>query len=147
MITSIEAINLFYNYVNTSVMVTDSKKPNGELCKKERPEGSTKEDMVIDSLGINRDPVQEGVLLFNIYVNNLDPAINPSIGTGRNRPDTSRIGYLSKLFNSLFPDDGSEESQVWVNQDTCFSVTSDDLFADVNNQHYISFRINFLTIK
>lgn len=147
MISSSEAIELFYKFVNSSVMVTDSKKPSGELCKIERPEDSTLEDMVIISSGTNRDPVQKGVIIFNIYVNNLDPAVNPAIGTGRNRPDTSRVTYLSKLFNSLFPDDGSEESEVWVNQDACFEVTSDSLFADVNNQHYISFRINFLTIK
>jgi len=147
MITSIEAINLLYNFLNTSIMVSDSKKPNGELCKKERPEGSNKEDMVIDSLGLNRDPVQKGVLLFNIFVNNLDPAFNPNVGTGKNRPDTGRIGYLSKLFNSLFSENGSEESELWINQDTSFEITSDDVFADVNNQHYISFRINFLTIK
>jgi len=147
MITGIEAVNLFYNYIMSSVLLTDSKKPNGTLCKYERPENSIKEDMVINSLGLNRDPVQKGVLLFNIYVNNLDPNLVPSVGTGRNVPDTARILYLSKLFQSLFQDDGSEEKELWINQDTNFEITSDDVFADSNNQHYISFRINFLTIK
>lgn len=147
MITSIEAVNLLYGYLNLSVLKTDAGRPNGELCKFERPEGSTKEDQVINTLGLNREPVQKGVLVLNIYVKNLDPAQNPDIGTGKNRPDTARILVLSKLVNSLFGSDGTEESEIWIDNSVCFEVTSDDVFADNNNQHYISFRINFFTIK
>lgn len=147
MITGIEAVNIFYNYINSSNLLSDSKKPKGGLYKYERPENSTKEDMVINSIGLNRDPVQKGVLIFNIYVNNLDPNIVPSVGTGRNVPDTARILYISKLFQSILQEDGSEEKEIWINQDTNFEITSDDVFADSNNQHYISFRINFFTIK
>ncbi|TDQ79585.1 hypothetical protein [Sphingobacterium yanglingense] len=147
MITSIEAGNMLFSFLGKSILMTDINKPSGELCKFERAEGSTKEDIVINTLGLNREPVQKGVLIVNIYVSNLDPAKIPNIGTGRNRPDTARLLYLSKLFQSVFNDNDETVSEVWINQDTCFEITSDDQFSDVNNQHYISFRINFFTIK
>lgn len=147
MITTIEAINILYSFVNTSALMRDIKKPNGRLCKFQRIENSSKEDVVINALGLNRDPVQKGVLLINIYVPNLDPTKIPDLGTDRSQPDNARILYLSRLVQSVFNEDGSEESEIWVNGDTSFEITTDDVFEDNNNQHYISFRINFFTIK
>lgn len=146
MITSVEAIDLLYLLIKNSPLLTDVKKPNGKICKGDRDENSTSEDIVLDSIGgINRSPVQKGVLLLNIYVNNLDPLKVPNIGTGKNHRDSGRLRYLSQLVQKIFEGDDGE---VWIDQDTCFEVTNDDVFEDSgNNQHYLSFRISFYTIK
>lgn len=147
MITGIEAINMLYSYLKDSEIYTDAKKPNGRLCKLKRPENSLSEDLVINSLGLTREPIQKGVLILNVYVPNLDPNKVPDIGTDRSQPDTGRILYLSKLVQSVFTNDGTEENELWVDNDTCFEITSDDEFEDDNYQHYVSFRIDFHTIK
>lgn len=147
MITSIEAINMLYAHLGTSVLKTDSKKPNGKLCKYQRSENSISEDVVLNALGLNREPVQKGVLLLNCYVPNLDPNKVPDIGTDKSQPDTGRLLYISKLVQSVFGNEGTEETELWINDNTNFSITSDDVFEDNNFQHYISFRIDFFTIK
>lgn len=143
MITTVEAIDLLYLYVKGSMLLSNANKPNGKLCKGDRDENSTSEDIVLDAVGgVNRSPVQRGVLLLNIYVNNLKPSKVPNLGTGMNHRDSGRLRYLSHLTQQVF------EGEVWIDQDTCFEVSSDDVFEDnANNQHYISFRINFYTIK
>lgn len=147
MITGIEAVNLLFGHLKTTVLMTDVKKPNGKLCKLQRPENSVLEDVVINTLGLNRDPVQKGVLILNCYAPNLDPNVVPDIGRDKNQPDTGRLLYLSKLIQSVFNEDGSEEREIWINGDTCFELTTDDIMEDTNFQHYVSFRINFFTIK
>ncbi|GEM_PF-1996492 len=146
MITTLEAIDYLYSLVKASTLFSDANKPNGKLCKGDRPENSILEDVVLDSIGgLNRTPVQRGVLLLNVYVNNLDPSIVPNIGTGKNHRDSGRLKYLSQLVQNIFEGDDGE---VWIDQDTCFEVTNDDVFEDSgNNQHYLSFRISFYTIK
>jgi len=146
MITTTEAIDILYLFVKNSVILSDAKKPNGKLCKGDRPQDSNLEDIVFDAIGgLNRSPVQRGVLLLNIYVNNLNPLEVPNIGNGKNVRDSARIKYLSQLVQKAFE---GVDGEVWINQDTCFEVSSDDVFEDNgNNQHYISFRISFYTIK
>lgn len=146
MITSLEAIDTFYLYLRDSILLSDPLKPTGKLVKGDRDEDSKAEDVVIDAIGgITRTPVQRGVLLLNLYANNLDPATVPNIGKGNNKRDTGRLKQLAILAQrALLGEDG----ELWLNQDTCYEVSSDEVFEDEgNNQHYVSFRINFYTIK
>lgn len=148
MITTLEVLDILYFLLKDSVLFSDSKRPTGALLKGDRPEGSQFEDVVLDAIGgISKAPVQKAVLLVNVYVKNLDPTIIPGIGKGRNIRDSARLKYLAHLVQQVFGGDGSEESDLWVN-DTCFEVSSDEVFEDEgNDQHYVSFRINCYTIK
>lgn len=144
MITSSEAVDILYLYLKGSELFTDPKKPTGDLCKGNRKENSKLEDVVINTLGLNRNPVQSGYIYLNIYVNNLDPLKVPDIGTGRNVRDTGRLKYLSRLAQNVLEGDNGE---LWLGQDVCFEVESDAIEEDDNNQHYASFKIEFITIK
>ncbi|MGJ1193755.1 hypothetical protein ACR788_23805 [Sphingobacterium siyangense] len=148
MITTLEVIDELYLLLKDSRLFSDAKKPSGALLKGDRPEGSKLEDVVIDAIGgISKAPVQKAVLLVNAYVNNLDPTLIPTIGKGRNMRDSSRLKYLAGLIQQVFGGDGSEEGDLWIG-DTCFEVSSDEVFEDEgNDQHYVSFRINCYTIK
>lgn len=148
MITTLEAVDDLYLFVKNSRLFSDKKKPSGMLCKGDRPEGSVLEDVVIDALGgITKTPVQRAVLILNLYTNNLDPALFPAVGPGRNVRDHGRLKYLAQLVQSIFGGDGTEEGDLWVG-DTCYELGSDEVFEDATiNQHYVNFRINCYTIK
>lgn len=148
MITTLEVIDILYLLLKNSQLFSDSKRPTGELLKGDRYEDSKLEDVVLDAIGgISKAPVQKAVLLVNVYVNNLDPALIPNIGKGRNVRDSARLKYLARLVQQVFGGDGSEEGDLWVGE-TCFEVSSDEVFEDEgNDQHYVSFRINCYTIK
>lgn len=143
MITSSEAVDILYLYLKNSELFSDSKKPNGELCKGDRIEDSKKEDVVINSLGLNRNAVQSGYIYLNLYVNNLDPVKVPDIGKGKNIRDSGRLKYLSKIVQRIFEGDDGE---LWIGSDVCFEIESDNIEED-GSQHYASFKIEFNTIK
>jgi hypothetical protein len=135
--TSIEVINVLYQTISNSAILSDAKKPNGKLCKMERPLNSVLEDIVVNGISLDRDELQEGVLNVNVYVPNL---INPATPNDKSQPDTARILYLSKLTNQALGggDEFWDASGRW-----CFCIQQDNPFADSNNQHYINFRIEF----
>ncbi len=141
-ITSLEMLNILYVHINSGALMTDPKKPDGKLRKFQRPQDSKKEDVVIGTLGNNREAVQKGVLLFNIYVPNLNPLLYPSLDGDRSQPDTARLLYLSKLAQSCIPD------EVWANDGSyVLEITHESIYEDTNNQHYVGFRIDFFTIN
>jgi hypothetical protein len=117
--------------------MTDAKKPNGKLCKYERPQNSVLEDVVVNSLTLGRDDVQEGVLNVNIYVPNLELVSNPS---DRSQPNTARLLYLSTLGNTAL----GEGEEIWDETGNyTFNIQQDNVMQDENNQHYVSFRVEF----
>lgn len=135
--TEIEVVNLLYQTISQSVLYTDPKKPNGQLCKYERLDNSALEDTVINGLGVARGDVQEGVLNVNQYVPNLVYPNKPEL---KSQPDTGRIAYLSKLVNKAL----GEGEEFWdASGKWCFQVQQDTVMPDTNNQHYINFRVEF----
>jgi hypothetical protein len=143
MITSSEAVDILYLYLKGSELFSDSKKPTGELCKGDRKENSKLEDVVINTLGLNRNPVQSGFIYLNLYVKNLDPLRVPDIGTGKNMRDTARLKYLSKLAQKVLEGGNGE---LWIGQDVCFEIESDTIEED-GDMHYASFKIEFISIR
>jgi hypothetical protein len=139
--TSIEVVNVLYQTISNSILFTDIKKPNGELCKLERPLDSANEDVVINIIGLHRDNLQEGVLNVNVFVPNLE---FPDRQTDKSQPDTARILYLSKLANQAL---GSGEDMWDSSGKWCFCIQQDMTFPDTNNQHYINFRIEFYLLN
>jgi hypothetical protein len=139
--TSLSALNMLYQHISHSVLMTDSKKPNGKLCKLERPLNSVLEDIVINGLGLNREDVQEGLLNVNVFVPNL---ILPSSPNDKSQPDTARLTYLLNLANIAL----GEGDEIWeATGQYCFNLQQENIFQDENNQHYINLRVEFYSIK
>lgn len=141
--TKVEVVNILYNYLRSSLLISDPKKPTGGLSKLRRSENSRKEDVVVNVIGgLTREPVQKGLLIINIFVPNLDPNVYPHLNGDRTQPDTARLLHLSKLFQS------SMEGTVWEEQgDYAFEIQQDGIDEDTNNQHYAWFRIEFYSIN
>jgi hypothetical protein len=136
--TSLSALNMLYQHILHSVLLTDAKKPNGKLCKLERPLNSVLEDVVINSLGLNREDVQEGVFNVNVYVPNLK-LLRPN-DADKSQPDTARLLYLSTLANTAL----GEGEEIWeASGNYCFKLQQDQLYQDENNQHYMGYRVEF----
>jgi hypothetical protein len=128
---------MLHQHITNSVLMKDVKKPNGKLCKYQRPLNSVLEDVVINSLGLNREDVQEGVLNVNIYVPNL---ILLSNAADKSQPDTARLTYLLNLANIAL----GEGEEIWeASGNYCFELQQDNLFQDENNQHYLNLRVEF----
>ena len=135
--TTIEVVNILNSYILNSVLMNDPKKPNGKLCKYQRPLNSKLEDVVINGLPINRDIVQTAILNVNIYVLNLEFG---GTSTDKSQPDNARIMALSKLANEAL----GEGNEVWDESGSyCFNIQQDSVLEDVDNQHYINIRVEF----
>lgn len=136
--TSIEVVNMLYQYISHSEIYSDVNRPNGKLCKFEQPLNSILENVVINGLSMIKDNIDEAVLNVNIYVPNLKLPDNLA---DRSQPDTGRLLVLSKLGNKAFKD-GDE---IWDDAgEYCFKYQQDTVMPDENNlQHYLNFRIEF----
>ncbi len=141
--TTTEVITILHSYLRASVLMTDSKKPNGVLEKLKRPQNSDKEDVIVGSIGgLTNEPVQEGVLIVNIFVPNLNPDLFPHLKGDRSQPNTGRLDYLSKLLRN------SIQGEVWeADGDYCFEIQQNGIDEDTNNQHYAWFRVKFYSIN
>lgn len=139
--TVLEGINAIYKHLQTTVMI-DANKPNGKLCKFQRPENSVKEDMVVNAIGNTRDAVQKGIYVVNLFVQNLNPDYYPHLDGDRSQPDTARLLYLTTLFEA------SVSGEIWEpNGAYCFLIQQDNVFEDTDNTHYASFRLEFYAIN
>ena len=141
-LTSIEVVNVLYQYIKNSVLFSDAKKPTGSLKKYQRAVNSIGEDVVINGLPINQEPVQECVLNINAFVQNLSITTNGNID--RSEPDTARILVLSNLVKQAL----NNGKEIWDTAGAyCFKLQQDRVEPDENNQHYINFRVEFYSLN
>jgi len=135
--TSLEAVEIVYQHLKTSVLFTDLKKPNGGLYRFQRPTGSDREDVVVNSLTLNRNSIQQGVLNVNLFVPNLTLTFNGQ--QDKSQPNIKRLAELSLL--------AEQALKVVKMPNYTFRVQQDNLFPDENYQHYQSFRVSFNSIN
>lgn len=139
--TSIDAVNVLFQTIKNSVLFSDINKPNGKLCKLERPLDSELEDVVINIITLGRDDVQEGVLNVNVFVPNLKFDDRKK---DKAQPDTARLNYLLKLAITAL----GEGDEIWEpTGQYCFKLQQETVFPDENNQHYINIRVEFYSIN
>jgi len=135
--TSLDIVDIVRAHLADSVLMATVNKPNGALYKFQRPQNSVKEDVVVNSLANNMGAVGEGVLNVNIYVPNL---IYPTVSVGDlSQPNLPRLTYLTTLAFAALTDVYADGYN--------FTIQSDSLFADDNNQHYSNIRVEFNSIN
>jgi len=135
--TSLDVVDILRAYLSTSVLMTDPLKPNGILCKFQRPFNSVKEDVVINSLVQGRGQISEGVLNVNIFVLNLSFTAGGVVDN--TQPNVPRLKYLLGL--------ASEAMSEVFGLDYNFEVQQDNIFPDTNNQHYVNLKVEFTSIN
>lgn len=137
--TSLEAVDILYRYLNDSELMTGKRKPNGGLYKNQRPLNSVSEDVVINALPLDREQLQYGIINVNIHVPNL--IIKSGKQVDNTQPDYARLAELAGIASTLL-------DEVWHEQaDYEFNVQSDHLLQDTDSSWYVNFRVEFRSVN
>lgn len=131
MITTLDAVDIVYQKLKSGALPGVI---SGGLYKQTRPTNSESEDVVINSLPINSEQLQEGVLNVNIHVPNLVISVNGIQDTSQ--PDFARLKTLTALAVAELTDVWGDEAHYTVQQQALFS---EDEFKD----HYSNIRLEF----
>lgn len=105
---------------------------SGSIHKVELPAGSTGENVVINTLGMTGEQLQQGEVNVNVYVPDMQVTIN---GIGQGQPNLSRLKILTTLAVS---EATGRYAGYW------FDYKWDKLFKDeASGAHYSNIRIEF----
>jgi len=114
------------NQSNVKTIIT------GKIYKGKRPIGSIKEDIVINSLPMTNDYLQNGVFNVNCYVPYLSVNIN---GTTQNMPDNVRLEAIAKAVYPVFDEVYKDDYNISVENHTTFEE-------EAEKASYINFRLS-----
>ncbi|KAA0126446.1 hypothetical protein FY557_17500 [Chryseobacterium sp. SN22] len=105
---------------------------SGSIYKDKRPTGSTKEDVVINSISMDNSFLQDGVFNVNFYV----PMLSVSIaGSTQYMPNNNRMAEISKAASQALDNVFKPEYNLTIVNHNTFEV-------EAENAIYINFRIN-----
>ena len=126
-----DIVDILYQVLQNNVGITSAI--NGEITKK-RQINSDKEDVVIGSLPVTGEQIQQGIVNINIYVPNLTVKLN-SI-QDNSHPNHQRLKTLTALVIEAV--DEKYYSDYW------FFVQQQSLFeSETGNEHYSNIRLEF----
>lgn len=135
--TTLEIVDIIYKYLDES-----SLKPTitGQIYKNDRPVNSRLEDVVINSLPINNEQLQEGVINVNIFVSNQVHKINDvQDDTQANHP---RLKQLSALACGILKD------VFLVISDCGFDIQQQNMLPDETaKEHFINIRLKYYGVN
>lgn len=97
--TPTEFVFILQEYLRQSVLMTDPERPTGRILSK-RLDNSTTEDVVISTLFLNFNQVQEGLINVNVYIPNLHIKIGDN--WDNSQEDTERLFKIEKLITKAF---------------------------------------------
>jgi hypothetical protein len=107
---------------------------SGDVYKQLRPVNSELEDIVVNSLPVNAEQLQQAVLNVNIFVPNLKVSVNNLVDTFQ--PDWVRLKSLTSLVLEFLKSQSG--SDYW------YQVQQQNFFADqISNSYYSNIRVNF----
>lgn len=127
-----------WSYIKSSIIITSENGINGNVYRGDtRPDGSSAEDVVVKFLSGNnaiydQDDFQSGVLVVNIYVN--DIAVK---GYTRKLADTKRLEELSEMFVGYIESHYDNEYQ-WYVQETPSVLEAPEI-----GQHFVNIRVRY----
>lgn len=139
MITTLDELTIIWQKLKGyAPLATDSTKITGGFYKQKRPAGSTKEDIVVNGLGINNEQLQAGIINVNIHVPNVP--VNTGSLQDTTQPNLVRLKQLTDFAVVLLND-------VWVG-DYHYHVQQQNLFEDDDgSNHYSNIRLEFFNIN
>lgn len=136
--TPFDAIDIIWKRLSVSALESAI---SGGIYKLQRPVNSIKEDVVINSITLNANQLQEGVLNVNIHVPNLSVSVN---GVQDNsQPDFSKLKALTALAVSSLEDVWEVSSEVYYDVQTPGSPIDEPEI----NQHYSNIRVEFFSVN
>ncbi|WP_231464678.1 hypothetical protein [Pedobacter sp. Leaf132] len=124
---SIEAIEIVYKLLKDGGITL-------EMFKGNKPDGFSGECIVINSLGMTNEQLQESLINVNVFV----PNLSQKIGTSQDNSQANypRIKELSKQVYELLDEVDQDEWSLNIEQDY---IIANEGF----NEHFNNFRIEF----
>lgn len=133
--STFDIVDIIYQVLSADASITGEI--TGIVCKK-RLVNSDKEDVVIGSLPVSNEQVQQAVANINIHVPNL--IIKANGMQDISQPNLKRLNELTALVWGIV--DEKYYSEYW------FYVQQQNLFEDPGtNEHYSNIRVNFNSLK
>jgi len=129
--SSLDVVDLLYVLIKNSALNAEI---SGLVCKYKRPINSENEDIVINSLPVNKQDVQRGMLNVNIHVPDLQLPGTPI----DRQPDTARLRTLTNMTIELLEE--------YYGAAYLFEVDDDNVLPDENN-HFSNIRVSFFSPK
>ena len=127
--TVFDAKQWIYELLNVSSVKTSI---SGKIYKNKRPAESTKEDIVINSILMDNDFLQDGTFNVNCYV----PYVSVSIdGISQYMPNESRLSQISQLVYPLLDNVFQPNYNLTIERHETIESESE-------KTSYINFRIN-----
>lgn len=133
--TTLDLVDIIWDRLNSSPLKASI---TGKLYKHRRPVNSQSEDVVINSLPVNNEQLQQAVANVNVHVPNLELQVNGAVD--RSQPDHTRLKSLAALaIESL--------QEVWED-DYTYDVQQQLLIEDPEaGDHYVNIRLEFYNIN
>ncbi len=129
--TTLDLVDLVYEVLKTSSLKSSI---TGKVYEYQRPVNSNVEDVVINSLPITNDQLQEAIVNVNVFVPNLE--VEETGDISRQVPNITRLKTLAGLAVQNLTD-GISGDYTWdVQQQTLMED-------DESKQHFINIRIQF----
>lgn len=128
--TGLDMIDIVWTMLNASPL---QSLITGGIFKHLRPAGGSKEDVVINSLSVTHEQLQNGIANVNIYVPNL--VVNANGIQDDTQPNHSRLNELTKVAIGLL-----EEN--WMS-DLNYDVQQHMLIREETGEHYMNIRLQF----
>lgn len=126
--TTLDIVDILFTALDSSSLKTAI---TGTLCKHKRDFNSNKEDVVINSLPVNNEQLQQGIANVNIHVPDIDILIN---GGSSKQPNHLRMQELAAIAVDIL------ENNYQAN--LFFTVQQQQTFEDpAAGDHYINIRI------
>lgn len=108
---NLESVDDVFNLINIAQVRNEI---SGVISKNVRPTNSNKEDIVINSLTLNNQQLQRGIVNVNVHVPNLQ--ISTSTGIDNEVPDHTRLSFITKLIVPLLKDIWSDNWDIDIEQ-------------------------------
>lgn len=109
--SNLTAVDTVFSLLNDSIVKDEI---TGRIAKNVRPTNSEAEDIIINSLALNNEQLQQGIINVNIHVPNL--SININTGIDRSTPDHNRIKYLTDLVIPVLKDIWGDDWDIDIEQ-------------------------------
>lgn len=134
--TNFDTVNILWKLLDNDSSLKTTQK--GGRFKYARPAGSTGEDLVINSLPISNELLQQSVLNVNIYAPNESVKIK---GVESEAPGSKRLEELTKMVTSII-DDYYDPAE-----DIGFDVQQIVLIQDDTGEWYNNIRVTTYNLK
>lgn len=126
--TTLDALTLLYSLLKVTSV---NNEISGAIYKDERPSGSIKEDVVINTITSSPGDITNVSCNVNIYCNDINGKINGQI---QNLPDYNRLDKLADLIIPLLDNISGDNYLIYIESQASLADKE-------NHQHYLNIRV------